>query len=182
MDKGTGLGLATVFGIVQQNAGHIEVQSETGKGTTFRIYLPRYGGEVEKREEAAAELDSPGKETVLIVEDEEELLVIIGTSLESHGYSTLCTTSPRRALELCSEREGSIDLLVTDVIMPEMNGRQLQQRIEAISPGTKTLFISGYTADVVAQRGILEKETFFLQKPFTPDTFIRKVRTILSQS
>jgi CheY-like chemotaxis protein len=139
-------------------------------------------GEIEKRAEPADELSSPGKETVLVVEDEEELLVIIGSSLESHGYTTLCTTSPRRALELCSEREGSIDLLVTDVILPEMNGKQLQQRIEEMSPGTKTLFISGYTADVVAERGILEKETFFLQKPFTPDALVRKVRTILTES
>jgi PAS domain S-box-containing protein len=182
MGKGTGLGLATVFGIVQQNSGHIEVQSEMGKGTTFRIYLPRFVGEIEERAEAVEEPGLPGKGTVLVVEDEEELLVIISSSLESNGYTTLCTVSPRRAVELCSEREGEIDLLVTDVIMPEMNGKQLQQRIEEISPGIKTLFISGYTADVVADRGILEKETFFLQKPFTPETLVRKVRTILTGS
>jgi PAS domain S-box-containing protein len=180
--KGTGLGLATVFGIVQQNSGQIEVQTEMGAGTTFRIYMPRFIGEIEKRAELAEEPSSTDKGTILIVEDEEELLVIIGSALESLGYTTLCTTSPRRALELCSERRGEIDLLVTDVIMPEMNGKQLQQRIEEISPGTKALFISGYTADVVADRGILEKETFFLQKPFTPDVLVRKVRSILSGS
>jgi PAS domain S-box-containing protein len=180
--KGTGLGLATVFGIVQQNSGHIEVQSEAGKGATFRIYLPRFVGEVERRAEAVDVISSPGEGTVLVVEDEEELLVIIGSTLESHGYATLCTTSPRRALELCSEREGRIDLLITDVIMPEMNGKQLQQRIEELIPGIKTLFISGYTADVVAERGILEKETFFLQKPFTPETLVSKVHSILSDS
>jgi PAS domain S-box-containing protein len=180
--KGTGLGLATVFGIVQQNSGHIEVQSEAGLGTTFRIYLPRYVGEIEKRHDAAVELESPGQETVLVVEDEEELLVIIGSTLEANGYTTLCTTSPLRALELCSERDGAIDLLVTDVIMPEMNGKELQQRIEEESPGIKTLFISGYTADMVVDRGILEKKTFFLQKPFTPEALVRTVRAILANS
>ena len=179
--KGTGLGLATVFGIVTQNNGFIEVQSDRGNGTTFRIYLPRFVGEVEKREEPAEEFPGLGKGTILVVEDESELLTIISSSLESNGYATLCTTSPQEALEICSEQKGGIDLLVTDVIMPEMNGKQLQKRIEDISPGIRTLFISGYTADIVAERGILEKETHFLQKPFTPDVLVRKVRMILSE-
>ncbi len=178
--KGTGLGLATVFGIVQQNSGHIEVQSNIGNGTTFRLYLPRFIGVIEQRVELSNEILLPGKGTILVVEDEEELLTIIGSSLEAHGYTTLCTTSPRRALEICYEQKKGIDLLVTDVIMPEMNGKQLQERIGKLFPGAKILFISGYTADVVAERGILEKEMFFLQKPFTPDVLIRKVGAILS--
>jgi CheY-like chemotaxis protein len=180
MGKGTGLGLATVFGIVQQNSGHIEVRSETGKGTTFRLYLPRFVGEIEQRAESSVADTSMGNGTILVVEDEAELLTIIGSSLEAHGYTTLCTSSPRRAVEICSEQATRIDLLVTDVIMPEMNGKQLQERICELIPGVTTLFISGYTADVVAEKGVLEKETFFLQKPFTPDTLVRKVGAILA--
>ena len=178
--KGTGLGLATVFGIVQQNNGTIEVESEKEKGTTFRIYLPRFVGEIEVREEITDAVPTPGTGTVLVVEDEEELLSLIGSTLESHGYTTLCTTSPQTALKLCRESDGRLDLLITDVIMPEMNGKQLQKSIEEICPGTKTLFISGYTADVVAERGVLEKETIFLQKPFTPAMLVKKVQAILA--
>lgn len=180
--KGTGLGLATVFGIVKQNNGHMEVESERGKGTTFKIYLMRSFGEIEKREEMAETI--PLRETgiVLVVEDEEELLSFLCSTLESHGYTTFYTTSPQHALKLCSEITGSLDLLITDVIMPEMNGKELQIRVEELFPGTKTLFISGYTADVVAERGILEKETNFLQKPFTPATLLKKVHTILSET
>jgi PAS domain S-box-containing protein len=178
--KGTGLGLATVFGIVQQNNGTIEVKSEKGTGTTFRIYLPRAIGEIEVREEVAKTIPFSGSGTVLVVEDEEELLAIIGTTLEAHGYTSLCTTSPHAALKLCHELEGRFDLLITDVIMPEMNGKQLQKKVLEICPGIKTLFISGYTADLVAERGILEKETLFLQKPFTPAILARKVQAILA--
>jgi PAS domain S-box-containing protein len=180
--KGTGLGLATVFGIVKQNNGHIEVESERGKGTTFKIYLMRSVGEIEEREEMAETI--PLRETgiVLVVEDEEELLSFLCSTLESHGYTTLYTTSPQHALKLCSGLTGRLDLLITDVIMPEMNGKELQKRVEVLFPGTKTLFISGYTADVVAERGILEKETNFLQKPFTPATLLKKVHTILFEA
>lgn len=180
--KGTGLGLATVFGIIKQNNGTIDVRCEEGKGTTFRVLLPRFIGEVEAAKEAVSELSIDGNETVLVVEDEEDLLGIIGSALQSHGYTTFCTTSPRRALEICAEQKGKIDLLVTDVIMPEMNGKQLQQRMNEVVPAMRTLFISGYTADIVAERGILEKETNFLQKPFAPDLLVRKVRSMLTQS
>jgi nitrogen-specific signal transduction histidine kinase len=177
--KGTGLGLATVFGIVQQNNGTIEVESAKDKGTTFKVYLPRFLGEVEEREDVSDAVLSRGTGYVLVVEDEEELLSLIGSTLESHGYTTICTSSPRNALKLCLESDGRLDLLITDVIMPEMNGKQLQKRVEEISPGIKTLFISGYTADVVAERGVLEKETIFLQKPFTPSMLLKKVQSIL---
>jgi two-component system cell cycle sensor histidine kinase/response regulator CckA len=139
-------------------------------------------GEIEEREELVENVPLTGKGTVLVVEDEAELLSFIGSTLELHGYTTFCTTSPLNALKLCSEMAGGLDLLVTDVIMPEMNGKELQKRVEELFPAAKTLFISGYTADVVADRGILEKETSFLQKPFTPATLLRKVYSMLSET
>ncbi|HTY38740.1 MAG TPA: ATP-binding protein [Bacteroidota bacterium] len=180
--KGTGLGLATVFGIIKQNNGCIDVTSEEGKGTTFSIYLPRYDGEVEPREEPAAEPLVRGKETILVVEDESELLDLINSTLESNGYTAFCTTSPLKALTICEEHKGRIHLLLTDVIMPEMNGKELQEQLLKVSPGMKTLFISGYTANIVAEHGVLEKETQFLQKPFTPESLLRKIRSVLSES
>lgn len=180
--KGTGLGLATVFGIVKQNDGHIEVESAKEKGTTFRIYLMRSFGEVEEREEMTETIPLKGTGTILVVEDEEELLSFIRLTLESYGYTTSYTTSPLEALKLCAEIKGKLDLLVTDVIMPEMNGKELQKRVQKLFPHTKTLFISGYTADVVAERGILEKEVSFLQKPFTPAALLRKVYAVLSET
>ena len=180
--KGTGLGLATVFGIVKQNNGHIEVESVREKGTTFRIYLMRSFGEIEEREEVPETIPSKGTGNILVVEDEEELLSYICSTLESHGYTTFCSTSPLEALKLCAEMKGKLDLLITDVIMPEMNGKELQKQVEQLFPQTKTLFISGYTADVVAEHGVLEKETFFLQKPFTPKGLLRKVHAVLSET
>lgn len=180
--KGTGLGLATVFGIVKQNNGHIDFESTREKGTTFRIYLMRSFEEIEEREEIAETIPARGKGTVLVVEDEEELLSFINTTLESRGYTTLHTTSPQKALKLCAEMTGNLDLLITDVIMPEMNGKELQKKVQKLFPRTKTLFISGYTADVVAERGILEKEMSFLQKPFTPMVLLRKVYAVLAEA
>lgn len=180
--KGTGLGLATVFGIVKQNQGHIEVHSARGQGTTFTMYFQRsFGTARDRQEEPLIELQ-PGRGTVLIVEDEPELLALMASTLESNGYIVLSTVSPQRAVTMCIKSKEKIDLLVTDVIMPEMNGKQLQELITAHSPATQTLFVSGYTADVVAERGVLEEETHFLQKPFTPAALLAKVQALLSNT
>jgi PAS domain S-box-containing protein len=178
---GTGLGLATVFGIVKQNHGHIEVSTESGKGTSFTVYFARSFGTARDRQEEPVADSRPGSGTVLVVEDEPELLALMASTLESNGYKVLSTVSPQRALEMFAQSQNKIDLLVTDVIMPEMNGKQLQERITEGSPSTKTLFVSGYAADVVAERGVLEEETHFLQKPFAPAALIAKVHALLSR-
>jgi PAS domain S-box-containing protein len=180
LGKGTGLGLATVYGIVKQNNGFINVCSESGKGTTFNIYLPRHW-------DSAAEIDEPrvyagpmtGKETVLLVEDEEALLKMAKIILEGLGYTVLAAGTPGKAIQLAGEHAGDIHLMVTDVVMPEMSGRDLQRRISAIQPDIKYLFMSGYTANVIAHRGILDGGVHFLQKPFSMEVFAAKVREAL---
>ncbi|HNT36311.1 MAG TPA: ATP-binding protein [bacterium] len=179
--KGTGLGLATVYGIVKQNSGFIEVQSEQKKGTAVRIYLPRALAE-ETSEAPVAENKSPrGTETVLIVEDEEAVLILVKVILERHGYTVFATRKPEDALALAETCKDSIHLLITDVIMPSMNGRVLEQRIRRVLPDIKVLFISGYTANVIAQHGVLKEGIHFLQKPFSNSDLTRKVRRVLDQ-
>jgi two-component system sensor histidine kinase EvgS len=179
--KGTGLGLATVYGIVKQNKGFINVYSEPEKGSTFRIYLPRYVGATD-RLEAIAPADSPQGhgETVLIVEDEAAILRMAGKMLKAQNYIVLEAISPKLAMELAKEHRDEIHLLITDVIMPEMNGRDLADELLALSPGVKVLFMSGYTADVIAHHGILDAGVNFLQKPFSRDDLAVKVRDTLS--
>ena len=178
--EGCGLGLATVFGIVKQNNGFINVYSEVGKGTTFKIYLPRFHGELEAPEEKEKEIPLNGTETILVVEDEEQLLDLSKSSLELYDYTVLTAKSPGDAIVLCERTSGKIDLLITDVVMPGMNGKELKDRLEALRPGMKVIFMSGYTADVVAHRGILDASVNFLQKPFTPLALARKVREVLN--
>jgi two-component system, cell cycle sensor histidine kinase and response regulator CckA len=178
--KGTGLGLSTVFGIVKQNNGYINVYSEPGQGTTLKIYFPRYYGETETTSKAEAEIPLTGTETILIVEDETELLQLVCGALENYHYSVLSAKSPAEALELCEIYDKKIDLLITDVIMPGMNGKELKERIETLHPRIKTIFMSGYTADIVANRGILDDGIQFLPKPFTPFLLARKVRMLLN--
>jgi two-component system, cell cycle sensor histidine kinase and response regulator CckA len=179
--EGSGLGLATVFGVVKQNNGFINVYSEIGKGTTFKIYLPRFNGEIEAPVEKHEEIPLKGTETILIVEDEEQLLDLAKTSLEVYGYSVQTAQSPGDAIVLCERSRGKIDLLITDVVMPDMNGKELRERLETMKPGMKVIFMSGYTADVVAHRGILDEKVNFLQKPFSPLTLARKVREVLNK-
>lgn len=182
-DRGTGLGLATVFGIVKQNNGFINVYSEPGQGTTVKVYLPRHVGEVpEKRTETAAKLPSGHNEIVLLVEDEPAIMNMAGVMLEKLGYKVISTGSPSKALQLAESHAEGIDLLITDVIMPKMNGRELAEQIQAIHPRIKTLFMSGYTADVITHQGVLSEDDNFLQKPFSAGTFAIKIREVLEKS
>jgi len=178
--EGTGLGLATVYGIVKQNQGFINVYSEPGEGTTFRIYLPRMEGQAgEDREEHVAEIPQGHGETVLVVEDDEAILFLNKTILENLGYTVLTASSPRQALQLAKRHAADIDLLLTDVIMPEMNGRDLAKAIRVFGPEINVLFVSGYTANVIAHRGVLDEGVCFLPKPFTTDDLAVKIRAVL---
>ncbi len=177
--KGTGLGLATVYGIVKQSGGNIWVYSEPGKGTTFKVYFPRVGAPAE--EEAAREAGEAvkGTGTVLLAEDEERVRKLGRQFLEASGYRVLEAKSASEALELMAQHEGEIDLLITDVIMPQMSGRELAERVVKQKPGIRVLFMSGYTDDVIVRHGELEAGTAFLQKPFTRDALARKLRELL---
>lgn len=177
--KGTGLGLSTVFGIVKQNNGFIHVYSEPGLGTTFRIYFPRYLGSAIETKEKEAPAVLRGTETILVVEDEEQLLAISKAFLDSQGYTVLTASQPGEAIILCEKYEGDIHLLITDVVMPTMNGKELRERIEKLKPGIEILFMSGYTADVIAHHGVLAEGVTFIQKPFMMGDFLGKVRGVL---
>lgn len=180
MGEGTGLGLATVYGIVKQNNGFVNVYSEPGEGTTFRVYLPRMEGPVaEFREELVAEVQLGQGETVLVVEDEEAILALNKTMLEHLGYSVLTANSPLQALRLAAPQAGGIDLLLTDVIMPEMNGRDLAKELTILNPRLKVLFVSGYTENVIVHRGVLDRSVFFLPKPFSLEELAAKVKETL---
>ncbi len=178
--QGTGLGLSTVYGIVTQNAGVIHVYSEPGMGTTFKVYFPRFRGEAEKTVEQPRELSLAGKETVLIVEDEEQILNLAREILSDYGYQVLTARSPGEACLLVEKHAGEIHLLVTDVIMPGMNGKELQERVTKIKPDIKTMFMSGYTANIMAHRGLIGEDVEFLQKPFSVQALAEKVRRVLN--
>ncbi|HOA06736.1 MAG TPA: ATP-binding protein [Spirochaetota bacterium] len=183
--KGTGLGLSTVYGIIKQNNGNINVESEPGRGSIFRIYLPRYQGEDYIRESA---VEKPRKNkknnintTILLVEDEIPILNACTEMLQRLNYHVLYTSSPLKAISIAKEYQGSIDLLITDVIMPEMNGKDLSGKIAELHPGIKHLFMSGYTADIIAHHGVLEDGVNFLQKPFSLSRFSLKLEEIMGQ-
>jgi two-component system cell cycle sensor histidine kinase/response regulator CckA len=178
--KGTGLGLSTVYGIVKQSGGNIWVYSEVGKGTTFKIYLPRVDEVVESEEARDLSADlRQGRETVLLAEDEEQVRRMTRMILEMHGYHVLEASGGAEALAIYKEHEGQIDLIMTDVVMPQMSGRELAQSLETLRPGIKVLYLSGYTDDAIVRHGLLDQEVAFLQKPFTPDALLRKVRAVL---
>lgn len=180
--RGTGLGLSTVYGIVKQNNGYIHVCSEPGKGSTFRIYLPRFAGDAgEPAVESKAEPPGSRGETVLLVEDEAVILHVGQAMLEALGYRVLTADTPGKALQQMRARSGEIDLVLTDVVMPEMNGRELAERLLDIKPGLKCLFASGYTADVIARDGVLEEGVVFIQKPFSIKHLAAKVREALER-
>jgi len=178
--KGTGLGLATVYGIVKQSGGWIWVYSEPGHGTTFKIYLPRV------TEAAAPAAPSPvlpisvrGSETVLLVEDDEMIRALVQKVLKANGYTTLVAESGPAALRLAGQHDGRIHLLMTDVVMPGMNGREVAERLAPAHAGIEVLYLSGYTDDAIVHHGVLEPGIAFLQKPFTPAVLVRKVREVL---
>jgi two-component system cell cycle sensor histidine kinase/response regulator CckA len=176
--EGTGLGLATVHGIVTQSGGDIHVYSEPGLGTSFKVYLPVSDAVAEPVAPAPAEDDLHGEETVLLCEDEEGVRHLIETVLTNHGYRVLAAAGPLQALEIATERE--IDVLVSDVIMPDLSGPELARRMESVRPGVRTLFVSGYTAETVRGRGRLPDDSAFLEKPFHQLALLRAIRGLLS--
>jgi len=179
--KGTGLGLSTVYGIVQQSGGYVWVYSEVGRGTTFKIYLPRVEDEADQPEPVAGPVATRAEpsETLLLVEDEASVRELLRELLETAGYSVLEASGPAEALQIVQSRTQPIQLLITDVVMPEMTGPELARRLAEMRPGLRMLFLSGYTEGVVADKGLLGDGAHFLQKPFTGDALEAKVREVL---
>ena len=181
LGKGTGLGLATVYGIVKQNNGFIDVDSKPGKGTTFRIYFPQHAPDTEKiSKQDVIKQTKRGHETILLVEDELMILNMTTTMLKQQGYHVLSAATPAEAMHLAERHAGEIHLLMTDVIMPEMNGRDLARNLLSLYPKLKCLFMSGYTADVIAHHSVLEEGVYFIQKPFLLKNLTVKIREALN--
>jgi len=181
-DKGTGLGLAMVYGFVKQAGGHIWVYSEPGQGTTVKIYLPRVADAVEPLPSVRTPVrTAAGSETVLLVEDDEAVRALASGILQQCGYKVLESTSPEDALQICERHEETIHLLLTDVVMPRISGPKTAQRMGALRPGMKVLYISGYTDDSAVRAGVVEGDAAFLQKPFTGTSLARAVREVLDQ-
>jgi signal transduction histidine kinase/ActR/RegA family two-component response regulator len=182
--KGTGLGLATVFGIVTQSGGSISLDSNPGQGATFTIQLPRVdvAEPTADRQQQPPEDSLRGSEVILLVEDDVAVGELVQLILSRHGYTVLRTESPREALALSERYEGAVDLLLTDVVMPEMSGRELSDALTARRPGLRTLYMSGYTEDAIVNHGVLDEEIAFIGKPFAPVSLLRKVRTLLAHT
>jgi PAS domain S-box-containing protein len=181
--KGTGLGLATVYGIVQQSGGFIWVYSEPGRGTAFKIYLPRKAASPQELEPVPTREGShAGSGTILLVEDEAAVRKLASRVLEARGYTVLPAADGLQALDTVERHPGAIDLLITDVVMPQMSGRELADLVRPRRPATKVLYVSGYTDDAIVHHGVLDAGVMFLQKPFTPDSLARKVKEILGRN
>lgn len=179
--KGTGLGLSTVYGIIKQNNSYINVYSEIGQGTTFKIYFPRVPDTASAAEEILQRTPVVGTETILLVEDEESFLKLSQIYLKRHGYNVLATCSPKNALSITERHNGAIDLLITDIVMPEMNGKDLRDRITALRPDIKVMFMSGYTTEATVHRRLIEEGVSFIQKPFSMHKFMEMVRSELDK-
>jgi two-component system cell cycle sensor histidine kinase/response regulator CckA len=178
--KGTGLGLATVYGIVKASGGYVWVYSELGQGTTFKIYFPRVDqpAQAVSAEKTASSVPR-GTETILLVEDDPQLIQLSSSVLANCGYKVLAAASPEEALTLCRANQGNISLLVTDVVMPQMNGRQLAEEVKRICPKIRMLYVSGYTSNAIVHYGVLDAGLWFLPKPFSLSAFVAKVREVL---
>jgi two-component system cell cycle sensor histidine kinase/response regulator CckA len=177
--KGTGLGLSTVYGIVKQSGGYIFAKSEPGRGSTFRIYLPRVEDAIEPVAPVRPSQTVGGSETVLLVEDEASVRQLVRETLEAGGYKLLEAEDGEAALRVSSRHDGPIDILITDVVMPGISGQELSRRLCIADPKLKVLYLSGYTEDSIIREGALEAGTAFLQKPFTLQSLSRKVREVL---
>jgi len=181
MGQGTGLGLATVYGIVRQSGGYIWVYSEPGQGTTFKIYLPRVDEDLDTSEiKPPMVTDLKGRETILVVEDDKALREVISKGLKKFGYGVLEAANGGEALLICEKRKAPIDLILTDVVLPQMSGRELVERLEETRPGMKVLYMSGYTENAIVNNGILKDNVGFLQKPFKVNVLVLKIREILN--
>jgi CheY-like chemotaxis protein len=176
---GTGLGLATVFGVVKQSGGAIYVYSEEGRGTTFKIYLPVAGEAPRIEPEDNGPALRGGSETIVVVEDDESVRDLVRLMLTGHGYEVLAAADGESAARLCAEHPDGVDLLLTDVVMPEVNGRVLAERLGALFPSLRVLFMSGYSDEAVVRHGIIRPNTAFIEKPFSEAALARKVREVL---
>jgi len=179
--KGTGLGLSTVHGIVKQSGGQIWVYSAVGQGTTFKTYFPMAAvhADAERRERSEGSVSPGGSETILLVEDDESVRSLAVAVLIQNGYTVIETGHPTAALSMVASHEGPIDLLITDVVMPGLSGRRLVGELSPLMPGMRVLYMSGYTDNAIVHHGVLDPGLAFLQKPFAPDAFLRKVRDVL---
>jgi CheY-like chemotaxis protein len=180
LGHGTGLGLATVYGIVEQSEGFIEVASEPGQGAAFHIYLPRLGQVAESvKAPVVVEESKGGSETILVVEDQDNLRRLVVTVLRSRGYRVLDAADGHEALRVMAETAETIDLLLTDVIMPDITGKEVADEARQSRPGIRVLFMSGYPGEVIARRGVLDRGVSYLPKPFSVETLTGKVREVL---
>jgi hypothetical protein len=177
--KGTGLGLSTVFGIVKQSGGSVEVYSELGRGTSVNVYLPRIDQPVVVEAETRKRRAAGGSETILLAEDDEMVRTLVSEALRREGYVVLESADPIEARRLAERHKGVIQLLVTDVVMPKISGRELAEQLLSSRPEMKVLYMSGYTENAVLNNGVLHKDVAFLQKPFTPAALTEKVREVL---